>query len=79
MTQVTYSPALDGPSNTHPQGVHQNSQIAQNGEGVLINRVLWFRIEIDTNAWGYLSFEHLYITLRRDSRTLMKVHSIFGF
>ena len=35
MTQVTYSPALDGPSNTHPQGVNQNSQIAQNGEGVL--------------------------------------------
>ena len=35
MTQVTYSPALDGPSNTHPQGVHQNSQIAHNGEGVL--------------------------------------------
>ncbi len=61
MTQVTYSPALDGPSNTHPQGVNQNSQIAPNGEGVLTEctRVLWFRIELDTNAWGYLSFEHL--------------------
>ena len=35
VTQVTYSPALDGPTNAPPQGVHPNSQIAQNGEGVL--------------------------------------------
>merc|ERR1712110_828543 len=28
MNQVTYSPALDGPTNAPPQGVHPNSQIA---------------------------------------------------
>ena len=64
VTQVTYSPALDGPSNAPPQGVHPNSQIAQNGEGVLT--VLWFRIELDAIVWGYLSFKYLHFDVTQE-------------